>query len=318
MNNTIIFPKLNNNNYVQICFIRKYRQNKKSYYVFYNVEIEKEISITLKGWLEKNIYLCNNKSFSSYNPSNYSNKYEYEYEYFNFESLDKWTIFSEKAFTIQNEKVELSDIKRNLIGYIIYVKIDGFILGQIRKLSPSNVLDKKGFYRLFFDNSKFNDLQEETGLRIDKKADLVFIKSDEKSEAIIFDQKNFKLIFDMHEEEKKEAIKILDKISILKNHPDYDVLMQITSDDRIIQRMLINPVVKNYLNEIDYSTIKQLKLELGDKIAFKIDDENQQIIFKTGNEKKGIHDLIKTVTSKYNRSLNNKHIIESTPTRFLK
>jgi len=314
MNNTIIFPGLNNNNYVQICFIRKYRHNKKSYYVFYNVEIEKRISITLKEWLEQNISLCNNKSFSSYNPSNYSN----EYEYFNFESLDKWTIFSEKAFTIQNEKVELSDIKRNLIGYIIYVKVDDFILGQIRKLSPSNVLDKKGFYRLLFDNSKFNDLHEEIGLRIDKKADLIFIKNDEKSEAIIFDQKNFKLIFDMHEEEKKEAIKILDKISILKNHPDYDVLKQITSDDRIIQRMLINPVVKNYLNEIDYSTIKQLKLELGDKIAFKIDDENQQIIFKTGNEKKGIHDLIKTVTSKYNRSLNNKHIIESTPTRFLK
>jgi len=314
MNNTIIFPELNNNNYVQICFIRKYRHNKKSYYVFYNVEIEKRISITLKEWLEQNISLCNNKSFSSYNPSNYSN----EYEYFNFESLDKWTIFSEKAFTIQNEKVELSDIKRNLIGYIIYVKVDDFILGQIRKLSPSNVLDKKGFYRLLFDNSKFNDLHEEIGLRIDKKADLIFIKNDEKSEAIIFDQKNFKLIFDMHEEEKKEAIKILDKISILKNHPDYDALKQITSDDRIIQRMLINPVVKNYLNEIDYFTIKQLKLELGDKIAFKIDDENQQIIFKTGNEKKGIHDLIKTVTSKYNRSLNNKHIIESTPTRFLK
>lgn len=293
MNNKIIFPELNNNNnYVQICFIRKYRQNKKTYYVFYNVEMEKGISITLKEWLEENINLCNNKSFSSYNPSNYSN----EDEYFNFESLDKWTIFSEKAFTIQTEKVELSDIKRNLIGYIIYVKVDDFILGQIRKLSPSNVLDKKGFYRLLFDNSKFNDLHEEIGLRIDKKADLVFIKSDEKSEAIIFDQKNFKLIFDMHEEEKKEAIKILDKISILKNHPDYDALKQITSDDRTIQRMLINPVVKNYLNEIDFSTIKQLKLELEDEIAFKIDDENQQIIFKTGNEKKGIHDLIKTVT----------------------
>ena len=86
----------------------------------------------------------------------------------------------------------------------------------------------------------------------------------------------------------------------------------------MIQRMLINPLVKAHLNEVDFETVKELKKEIKEDIAFDIEESSKQIIFPKDNIKAAIRDFIKVISQKFSRSLDNKHIWEGTPERVVK
>lgn len=310
------FPEFDEKDYPQICFIKKSRIKGKTTYTFLKASIEKEISKTFRGWFTENIRKAEERKIDTYNPSISSDSIEW----IDLNSVNNWDLFLEKAFCINEDETErsnrsiasLDEVKRHLIGFIIYIKKDKSIYGQIRKRSPSNVLNKSGIYNIYFGNSVFNEMKEEKGFQVDEFADLIFEVSDESSYAIIYNKSNFKDIFDMREQEKRDALEVISKVSLFtKNKVVYEKIMIIVEDDRNLQKMLINPSFSEYFEEVDFSVLNELKNEVSNGVNFEIDVTNQDLILPVGKEKEAVKDIIKSVTGRYKRSLNRKHIVES-------
>lgn len=304
----IELPQLDKKDYPQICFIKKYRDNKTTRYTFSNVSISKEISETFLEWLKINFGNALGKTFVPYNPSIPLENLET----INLQSIENWKYFEQKAFALNEKESDLEKVKKHLVGFMIYLKKADIIYGQIRRVSPSSILNKKGIYNLCFRESTFNEIKEENEFKIDDQADLIFKHSQNSSYSIIFDKENFKLVFDMKEEEKREALLNVESFGIFSN--DGACLTKIKyliENDRTLQSMLINPCFKNYINEIDFEVLKELKEEVQEEICFELDYNNEIFILPEGNEKQAVKDLIKSISGRYNRSLNKKHILES-------
>ena len=83
MTKTIEFPKIDQN--VELCFVRRYRQNSKTNYIFSRAELHKGVAKELTKWLKEKVTRHQGKKFPNYNPIEYGNV-----EYIDLSILDSW------------------------------------------------------------------------------------------------------------------------------------------------------------------------------------------------------------------------------------
>ena len=150
MDNKIKFPNIEKN--AELCFVRKYRQKSVTRYIFYRANIKTKVSQVLKEWLIKKTSEVSDKKLGDYSADNFQDA-----EYINLKDINTWNEFEQKAFTIEHQENEiLEKIKNHLIAFIVYVKQDNLIIGYVRKITPTSLLNKKGLYSLFLEHSSFN------------------------------------------------------------------------------------------------------------------------------------------------------------------
>jgi len=314
MNNKIKFPKIRKN--AELCFVRKYRQKGVTRYIFYRANITTNVSQVLKEWLIKKTSELSDKKLGEYTVDNSEDA---EYEYIDLKDINTWDEFKQKAFTIEYQEDEiLEKIKKHLIAFIVYVKQDNLIIGYVRKITPTRLLNKKGLYYLFLEDSSFNEIKEQKGIEIDEFADLLFKISEDKSEGVILQKYNFNSIFDIFEQQKTDSVKMLETSDLITKHPEKNEIENIVKSDRQIQQMLLNPLFRAHAKEISFDTLKKLKEEVGDKIRFELDEINKLPIFPADKKKEAIKDFIKTISYRYQRDLDSKHVLESKPIKMIK
>ncbi|MDO8508937.1 MAG: hypothetical protein Q7S27_04600 [Nanoarchaeota archaeon] len=312
MGHKINFPNIEKG--VNLCFVRKYRNSGKTHYIFYKASIKNKVSLILKDWLINQINKINNKDYPDYTLTNFENP-----EYISLEEINVWKDFKEKAFSIDTQEDEiLSKIKNQLTAFIIYSKKGKEIIGYTRKISSSNVLTKKGLFSLLLDDSSFNELIEQEGVEIDKYADLIFKISEIKDEGIILNKYDFNGTFDIIEQQRNEALEIVRKDPVIKNNPSFQMVESEISKNRTFQKMLLNPVVNKNLEMVDYEYLKKAKNNLGFEITYDLDEKNKTIIFPQGKEKESIHSYLKVKGHKYQKTIDDKHYLESNPERVIK
>jgi len=312
MGNSIKFPDIKKN--AELCFVRKYIQKGITRYNFYRANINTKVSQVLKEWLIKKTSELSDKKLEEYTVDNF-----HDTEYINLKDINTWNEFEQKAFTLEHQKDEiLEKIKNHLIAFVVYVKQENLIIGYVRKITPTSLLNKRGQYFIFLGDSSFNEIKEQKGIEIDEFADLVFKISENKSEGAILQKYNFNSIFSIFEQQKTDAVKMLEKSDLITKHPQKDEIENIVKSDRQIQRMLLNPLFKEHVNEVGFDTLKKLKEELGDKISFELDENNKLPIFPPDKMKEAIKDFIKTISYRYQRDLEGKHVLESKPIKMIK
>jgi len=309
---SIDFPDTNLN--VELCFIRKTRQNKKTYYIFSRADLHKDVAKELTKWLKEKIGKHTGKNYPNYSPLEYGN-----IEHIDLSGLDVWPKYKKDAFDIAPKSDDpLSKIKTNLCGVIFYVKLKDSIIGMMRKITPGNLLSKKGRYTLFIDNSAFNSLKENKGIILDKDADLLFYFSNDKDEALILNKYNFNYLFDIFEQQQKDSQAILDLCKFTKGHECIDELKNSVETDRQIQKMLLNPIVKEHMHEVTFDVIKKLKTELPEELSYDIDEKNKKIIFPEAKRREAIKSFIKVLSHRITQTVDGKHLIDGNPERVLK
>lgn len=307
----------NNDTHAQICFVKKYRDSTEkgpvTKYSFFKIGTNKEISKEVKKWLEESFDKVRREKLVAYNPS-----VELEnFEKVDLSGLDIWDEFENNAFGGINLRIpELDKLKNGLVAVIIFVKTAQEYYGQITRTFPSNILNKKGLYKLHFNGQKFNDLSEDKGLRLHKKADFIFYNKGGKKEGIILDKNNFKEIFDLWEEYRKKALENAKGVNLFSKSQYFNSFYDVIGGDRQIQKMLMNPEFEQYLNDTTYEHLIKLKKEVPE-IAFELDEENKDFVLPTGKEKESIKSLIKAISGRYSRTLDNQHLFENSGVRKL-
>lgn len=311
----IDFSKVEENDGVQLVVIKKYaswnEKERQTNYSFFKIGLKKDISSKLKDWVIANFKSVKDKKIIDYNPS-----VELEdLEKIDLRNFNAWREFEDNAFKgINFKEIQLKQIGKSAVGLVMFVKTNDGVFGQIKRISPSYILSKGLSYILHFDGASFSDLKEETGIRLDHKADFIFYTNKEKSEGIIINKDNFNFVFDVWEEYKKKALSNSKNIKIFADSFCFDLLCQLVESDRQIQRMLINPLIERYLNEISYPELKALK-NGAPSLNFEIDEEKQDFILPLGNEKEAIRDLIKAVSGRFGFTINQKHLVENSGVR---
>lgn len=323
METKIKFQEISDDEKTQLVFVKKYRQYSKEYqqqketkYVFYRANIVKEVSEKLEIWLVDNIKKVDGKHLIESNTSENGDNLKYV----NLSTVERWGFFKDRAFTITTQDdADLFKIKSNLIAYIVYIKNnENDVVGYVRKITPSSVLNQTGRFKLLSSGSVFNEIKEDKGIKIGEHADVIFRIENDISEGVILDEPNFNSIFDMYEQQEKESIKILNSIAIISDHPEKDEIESIVLNDRRIQKMLINPIVEEHMNEMTFETFRILKQEIPETLSFDVDELNKQIIFPEDDKKKAIRDFIKVIGWRYLKSLDLTHIVEGTPSEIIK
>jgi hypothetical protein len=304
-------PKFEEKDYLQFCLIKRYRIDKNgkkiTKYSFRKIGLSKNISYDLRAWLLENIKSIQGKKLDSYNPATILE----EPEFVNLSKIPHWNLFLEKGFSGFNfDDVDLRKEKGNLIGIMFYVKKEGKLWGQIKRIHKTSVLNQKGLYMLYLQKNNFNEIKEEKGIRFDKSFDILFYSDDKESSGIIFDKSNFKTILDLWEEDKIKSLENLDKVELFQRSEHLDTIKEITESDMMIQRMLRNPAFEEYLNDLTYPDLVALKEEMPELI-FDLNPEKQDFIFPEENKKDAMKDLIKVLCGRYNYSLNKKNIVEN-------
>jgi hypothetical protein len=301
------FSQFENKN-PNLCFIKKYRNKGKTYLQFSNASISREVSNQLKEWLKDNFSKIDENSLVDYDPTSYEN----QKEKIDLGSINVWEKYKESAFTLTSDAgLELEDIKKKIIGFLVYMKEGDKIIGQARKVGKSNVLTKNGLFHLCFDNSAFNKLVEFEGIEIDRDADLLFEISESSSKGVVTNKLNFKYLLDMYEEEKNNALKLAESIKVFKDSSNFEKIKSIINNDRQLQAMLANPLVEQYKEEITIEILVQLKEEVGDEVKFSITKDKKDFILPEEDERFAAHDVVKVIANRYGRSVNDKHVIET-------
>jgi len=304
-------PKFREKDYLQFCLIKRYRvdkdRKKVTKYSFRKIGLSKEISPELRNWLLENINSIQGKKLDNYNPSTILE----EPEIINLDEIPHWKLFLEKGFSGFNfDDVDLKKEKGNLVGIMIYVKKEGILWGQIKRIQKTNVLNQKGLYMLYLQKNNFNEIKEEKGIRFNKYFDLLFYSDGKKSTGIIFDKTNFKTILDLWEEDKIKSMENLEKVELFQQSQHIELIKEIAEKDMIVQRMLRNPAFEDYLNELTYSDFALLKEEIPE-LNFELDSKNNDFIFPENNKKEAMKDLIKILCGRYSYCLNKKDIAEN-------
>jgi len=296
----------------QMCFCRWYRKNGNTKYTFYRANITKKIAIEFKKWLITHINYLNDREIE--NISEYGDGCLPSID---LNNIDTWKYFGENAFNLKcQELTDLKSIKHNLKSYIIYIKYDDILVGYTTRLKPSHVLAKKGMFKLQFDNSTFNQINDNNGVEINNSCSFLFISNRTMNIGLIFNMDDFESIFDMNEQYQIEAENIIRKSDIFQCFGNKDRILEIVKSDRTVQKMLRNPVSQKSFTEININDIGIIKTYLGNDVNFTIDDDNN--IRLGENEKEAFKDLIKAVGHHFNKTLFGDHIIESSPKRFLR
>jgi len=311
---TVNFPEVGDGARAQLVFVRKYRQNKVTRYIFYRANIQQRVSNELKTWLLDNVVGVSGRQVNDYNTAE-----DHDYEHVDLNDIDNWSEFNDKAFALDCQEIDdIAKIKTHLIAFMVYIQQNDGIVGTVRRITSGNLLDKTGVYALFLDDSSFSDIKEEKGVRVDKYSDLVFHLSGDTAEGVIKQKWAFNTIFDIYEQQKRESVELLETCTLLDAHPNRDDILSLVQEDRQVQRMLMNPLVREHMGDVDFETMKQLKTEIPEVLSFDIDEANQQVLFPEENRKQAVHDFIKVIALKYWRSLDRDHIAEATPAKFVK
>ena len=112
-----------------VLFVRKYRNNMKTYYKFYDVDLHRDISKKLGVWLDDNIQTYNKENvIENYNPGLDDN--DSNVELIELEAVDTWAEFQKNILLPEKKIEDLTEISNGLAGYIIYVKTDGGYTGH--------------------------------------------------------------------------------------------------------------------------------------------------------------------------------------------
>jgi len=296
-----------------LCFCRKYRASRETKYSFYKANTNSDVADKLKLWLIENI---KSMDFDKLDALGESNGYTIK-----LDEITKWESFKENAFRLECQELgDLKRIKSNLNNFIIYCRLnDDFIIGQIKKLGPSSVLMKRGYYKLGFENNAFCSLEEEKHVEITKFYDFIFFIFGELRIGFInpseASSENFESIFDMQEQYQENAKKIIRDSSIFSLFPNPDQILDLVNSDRVVQKMLMNPVSQRGISDAKKDDLKQIKEKLGMEVRFQI--KGDSILLQEGKEKDSLKDLIKALGYHYNRTLVGEYLIEGTPKRIL-
>lgn len=295
-----------------MCFCRKYRANGDTKYIFYRANIFEDVANEFKNWLTNHIDSLNDKDIKEI--SGYTEGYLHSVYLGN---ISTWKYFEDNAFSIGcQELVDLKSIKRNLNNYIIYIKLNDTLVGYTTCVRPSNILAKSGFVKLQFDNSTFNQINNNKDVEINKSCSFLFISNNTLKLGLIFNKDDFESIFDMNEQYQREAEHIIRTSELFQFFTNKDRILEIVKSDRVIQKMLRNPVSQKSLSEIKIDDINTIKKCLGDDVNFAIDETN--CITLGRNEKDAFRNLIKAIGHHFNKTLFGNYIIESSPKRFLR
>jgi hypothetical protein len=155
-----------------LCFCRKYMSSGKPKYIFYETNMQSEVSEKVGSFLNENIIELERKREVDILEDNIKECYQK----IDLGEISNWKIFEENAFIASKEIVDLKKIKKGLNCFIIYYKIDNKIIGQIRSITASSILNQKGYiHRLFFEKNTFNEIREEELITIDELYDFMFL-----------------------------------------------------------------------------------------------------------------------------------------------
>lgn len=296
----------------QMCFCRKYRANGNTKYIFYRANIFEDVANEFKNWLTNHINSLKDKDIKEM--SGYTEGYLHSVD---LDNISTWKYFEDNAFSIGcQELIDLKSIKRNLNNYVIYIKLNDTLVGYTTCVRPSNVLVKRGFVRLQFNNSTFNQINNNKDVEINKLCSFLFISNNTLKKGLIFNKDDFESIFDMNEQYQREAEHIIRTSNIFQFFTNKEKILEIVKSDRVIQKMLRNPVSQKSISEIKIEDISIIKECLCDDVNFTIDKENNIVLGE--NEKAAVRDLIKAIGHHFNKTIYGNNIIESSPKRFLR
>jgi len=100
MSNKINFPDIEKG--VNLCFVRKYRNEGKTRYIFYHANIKNKVSQVLKEWLIDHIKNINNKEYPEYTQTNFEDS-----EYVLLDNIEVWKEFTDEAFSLETQEEAL-------------------------------------------------------------------------------------------------------------------------------------------------------------------------------------------------------------------
>jgi hypothetical protein len=260
-----------------LCFCRKYPRYNKPNYIFYRSNMESEVSDTVGSFLSENIEELGYKTEVDILDDNL----EECFSEIDLDDILYWETFEENAFSLSTQQLkDLEKLKPNLNSFIIYYRTENKLIGLIRRLYPSSILEQKGLiYRMSFKKNTFNQIKNEELVTIDQFYDFMFLAEFEKIElevdgeeikeeipkritgiGVINNYKNFCSIFDINEQFEKEAMEIVSSSKIFLNFKEPSNISQIIANDRTLQRTLRNPVCKEAFENIKHENIIEIRV----------------------------------------------------------
>lgn len=308
----------NDADYAHICFIRKYRDNRKNTkYIFKSPEINaKNVSNKFLTWMKENFDKIDFGNICKYNPGVPQETNEWTV----LNRVNSWSNFQrplEHNFDREISQKELDKMSLNFAGIMIFCKKDGCVYGQITRLQPKFVLNNSESFLAIFDsdeNNYISELRNEKGFRISSNADVLFNIDPEKvAKAIIFSKKNFEDIFDLNWELEQKAIDLINKIEIFVENPAFNSIQCIVREDRIIQRMLNNRVLsEGEVRYLTFSELKRLKEVAGEVLLFDISEDGKSFVLPDDSNKgKALRQIIKAISRRYIVGGDNEILMEN-------
>jgi hypothetical protein len=159
---------------------------------------------------------------------------------------------------------------------------------------------------------------EESSVSMDRYCDFLFIEEDGKRTGVIVDEESFESIFDMQKQYQEEAQATFSEAPISDMFIDKEKAVELIKEDRIIQKMIRNPVAAKGFKEVEIGDIVHVKESLKEIVSLDFEIKNGKIELPKENEKKALRDLIKTIAHRFSQTLFKEHYIEGTPERLLK
>lgn len=296
----------NDADYAHICFIRKYRDyNKNTKYVFKSPEIDaKNVSNMLLTWLENSYTKIDFDNISKYN----AGVPQETNEWTNLNDVGTWSYFLNPInhdFDREISQNELDKMDTSFAGIMIFCKKDGCVYGQITRLKPRFVLNNsEGFLAIFDsdDNNYISKLQNEKGFRISSNSDILFnIDSEGFARAVIFSKQQFEDIFDLSQELKRNAIKVLHDIELFVENPAFQEILSFVEQDRTVQKMLNNRVfLEGSVKYLTFEELKRLKEIASDILLFEISEDGNDFVLPDDTKKgKALRQIIKAISRRY-------------------
>ena len=317
MNSIINLPETM---YAQLCFIKKVNQAERNY-LFNRADIDIEVSKELGRWLKNNFNELTNmiqiQPFEPYDPEDNGIKASLDLG----EIKERWEEFISRAFSLTpRDAVEFDDILKFKDGYIIYMQWNGKLYGQINKISTSYILPEP---KSFFLTKSFKHIIQEEGVKLVKEPDILFYPSSREgreTEFIVFNKRNFELLFDYSEYKRKRALDFLKDIKDLFtfNILDEEILESLW--DKNFINMVNKPIVKDY-KEYNYNTryLDNVKREYP-ALKFQVDLNKMKVILPEGDPKEtkqAFLELQKAILYHYALTLDDK-LLEVDPIRLIR
>jgi hypothetical protein len=315
MSNKIRFPKGAN---AQLCFIKKVNRQKQKY-EFYRASIKEEVSVELRDWLEENFQQLEKIKRRQKKLERFDPDAESKYSYFDSKDIhERWKEFEQGAFTIAGQmSMGFKGTKKFKNGYIIYIRKDGMIFGQINKISDSYILPEP---KRFFLTTAFNKIVPEEGVRLNKEPDVLFHNSNKKNriEFVIYNKNNFEFLFDYKDYKSDRAKKFLERIKdLFEIDITSESILSTLLDDNIINTLNKPNITIDSQYNCDIKYLQEVKKNYP---SLQFDIENNKIKLPDVNDKKlskqAFRELIRAISYHYALTFDDK-ILEVNPIQYI-